>query len=239
MQRFVLAIGVVFGLASVVPAQQLGLGQAMGGRSGQNPAAAVGLQLPTLGQQNQPRTQPTSAFGDLLQQPVTVDPFAARSDPRAAQAQGGTAGARTGFGGATGFGRTGIPGGVRTGGGFGRTGIGFGRGTGGNVASQRPSFVMRLAPVVAGLAPPPSISRVGGYVPRRRVPPVQASLQRIQGLRTVDVQVENGVAVLRGIAESVEARRLAELLVKMEPGVRSVRNEIEVVSATIAPPVQQ
>ncbi len=203
----------------------------------QSPAAQVGL--PTfgqLGQQNQPRSQPTSAFTDILSRPVTTDVFAGRSDPRAAQAQGGS-----GTGGATAFQRSAqsgffgarVPTGLRAGGRFGAFGRNLGSGFGrANLLANRPSFVVRAVQVVAGLTPPPSIRRYGATPPRRAVPPVTATVARIGGIRSVEVTIENGVAVLRGVAESEEARRLATLIVKLEPGVRQVRNEMRVVRST-------
>ena len=229
--RHVLTTALVCGLLAVEAAAQ----QQLGSSPQQNPAAAVGLPtLGQLGQQAQPRSQPTSAFSEMLSQPVTTDVFAGRADPRAAQTQG-TPG-QPGGPMANRFGPTGFFG-TRFGGGFrGAFGGGLGRGFGSTLGRQnmtltRPAFVMRVAPVVAGMAPPPSVVRVGGTPPRRSIPPVVATLQRVGGVRTIEVEMQDGVAVLRGIVETAEAKRVAELIVRLEPGVRTVRNELQVVAA--------
>ena len=210
-----------------------------GNRTQTSPAAQVGLPtLGQMGQQNQPRTQPTSAFSDLLSQPVTTDVFAGRSDPRAAQAQGtggaagGAAGARFGQAGFFGARVPGALGALGAAGRFGAFGRGLGTGLGrSNLLATRPSFVVRAVQVVAGLTPPPSITRYGATPPRRTVPPVVATIERIGGVRSIDVTIRDGVAVLRGVVETEEAKRLAGLIVKLEPGVRQVRNELRVVTA--------
>ncbi len=62
---------------------------------------------------------------------------------------------------------------------------------------------------------------------------MQVHLQQTLGTRVrlngLKIQVDqNGVVVLRGQVESEHARRLAENLVRLEPGVREVRNELQV-----------
>jgi hypothetical protein len=49
-----------------------------------------------------------------------------------------------------------------------------------------------------------------------------------RGITTPDVAVEEGVAVLRGVAESENQRRVLAQLIAMEPGVMGVRNEMTV-----------
>lgn len=51
---------------------------------------------------------------------------------------------------------------------------------------------------------------------------------RLQTIGAIQVVVEQGVAVLRGAVASPHDRSLAEQLVRLEPGVRQVRNELEV-----------
>ena len=48
---------------------------------------------------------------------------------------------------------------------------------------------------------------------------------------SVEVDVTDGVATLRGTAGSSEDRRLAEVMVQLEPGIQAVRNELAVSSA--------
>jgi len=58
---------------------------------------------------------------------------------------------------------------------------------------------------------------------------LQSSLQNsgsIKGARNLVVTVENQTVVLGGTVATERDRRLAEALVRMEPGVRDVRNEI-------------
>lgn len=43
-----------------------------------------------------------------------------------------------------------------------------------------------------------------------------------------DVSVDSGVATITGVASTEKDRRMAELLLKLEPGVRSVDNQIVV-----------
>lgn len=52
---------------------------------------------------------------------------------------------------------------------------------------------------------------------------------RSQSFRNLDLTVlDEGLVVLRGVADSARAKRIAAYVVKMEPGVRAVRNEIVV-----------
>lgn len=48
------------------------------------------------------------------------------------------------------------------------------------------------------------------------------------GTGNLSVRVENGVAILSGQAESAEAARRAAALLSLEPGIRSVRNEVTI-----------
>lgn len=49
-------------------------------------------------------------------------------------------------------------------------------------------------------------------------------------LSGVSVSVRQGVATLRGVADALEAKRLAEIAAGMEPGVASVDNQLEIKS---------
>ncbi len=51
---------------------------------------------------------------------------------------------------------------------------------------------------------------------------------KIQTLGALDVSVKKGVAVLRGTVATPHDRLLAEQLVRLEPGVRQVRNELKI-----------
>lgn len=80
--------------------------------------------------------------------------------------------------------------------------------------------------------------------PQQRVafdyaPPTEATTQRSlqaqfsgersgASLKGVDVNLENGVAVLRGSVDSDESRKLAAIMARLEPGVSKVRDELVV-----------
>ena len=69
---------------------------------------------------------------------------------------------------------------------------------------------------------------------------VRTRLQKILAprvkLRDLQVEVQgNGQVVLRGEVDSEAARRLAENLIRLEPGVRSIRNELTVQPAGSRP----
>jgi hypothetical protein len=214
-----------------------------------------GLQFPSIGSNQEPRTQPTSPFVDLLEQPISNDPFAGlRADPRTAQ-QGQTASGTVGRGGqlgaGLGMGMYGLPGsglmGAYTGFGlggrlpagatmFGRGGLGsaFGRSAGmgrNSSMANRPSFAVRMAPLSAGLAPPPSIATLGAVTPPKLVPPVTAALQRIEGIDSIEVEMAGSTAILKGVVDSPETKRLAEMIMRLEPDVKDVRNELRIASA--------
>jgi osmotically-inducible protein OsmY len=71
--------------------------------------------------------------------------------------------------------------------------------------------------------------------PRLPAPAVRADLQtslsrmpRFQGRDSVQVAMDGPVVVLRGEVNRAEDRRLAEAMVRLTPGVREVRNELQV-----------
>lgn len=101
----------------------------------------------------------------------------------------------------------------------------------------------------AGAVRPP---RVPMYAPRLRIDfgfapqaasEVSAALtRRLQaapfraGTSPIAVSVADGVATLRGEAASAQDRKLAELLVRFEPGIVSVQNQLTVPSAELPTP---
>jgi len=147
---------------------------------------------------------------------------------------GPSSGAGGGFGGTGGFGGVGGVGGFG-GGGLGLGGIGglgglgggfgrnqFGRGAQGQGQGQgKGTFRPAVRPDIA--------------VSRDRIPNVSNQLQtrlasvplpdRLKGTR---VAMENGQVVLRGTVASESDKRMMERLVLLEPGVNSVRNELDV-----------
>lgn len=94
---------------------------------------------------------------------------------------------------------------------------------------------IRTEVLVAFDAPQPSADVVAKTL--------QVRLAKIMGdhhMTVPTVSVQNGTAVLSGVAKSENERRVIESLVSLEPGVRSVRNEMTVAgvptSNTLAPP---
>lgn len=59
----------------------------------------------------------------------------------------------------------------------------------------------------------------------------------LQGLGTIQVGVQNRVAVLRGTVHSERARKLAEQLVLLEPGISGVENELQVTPPPVPAPM--
>jgi hypothetical protein len=64
-----------------------------------------------------------------------------------------------------------------------------------------------------------------------------ARVSRLQNeLNGVEVAVDDaGVATLNGVVDSPEQKRLAEIFVRLEPGVRSISNQLTVQAETVSP----
>lgn len=139
---------------------------------------------------------------------------------------GSTGSTGTGFsdvGGATGARGTGGFGGFGGGGGLGGLGSLFGFG-GGNAGSQstRPPIRTRLRSAInVPLTPPQVVQQVASR--RLQTLPYQA---RMPG---VNVTMQGKTAVISGVVSSERERRMSELLMRLEPGVRSVDNRVVVV----------
>lgn len=127
----------------------------------------------------------------------------------------GRQGGLAGFGGTGRFGNRGFQAGAR----------GFG---------QQPGAAAERAPVRPR-------QRIAFSYPQRSGRSIQQSLAtrlarislRQPGLQGINVTMqEDGVAVLRGQVGSEEDRRLAAIMVRLEPGVRSVQNELSVAPQT-------
>lgn len=133
-------------------------------------------------------------------------------------ARGGMGGGR--FGGAGGFGGMG---GLRGMGGFG--GMGgfnqFGGNQFGNQSQQLPAVRTRLISGVNTLPPPPRA--VGATVNTRL-----SSLQSNGRFAGVGVRMEGRTAILVGRVASEEDKRIARLMVRLEPGVSQIDNRLEV-----------
>ena len=105
------------------------------------------------------------------------------------------------------------------GGGFGGLGALFGNAFGGQATTQKPTLRVRLKSAVNVMLPTPvqrqqSARRVFSQLP----PTVQ--------MQNVNISMNGRTAVLTGSVGTDRERRMAELLMKLEPGVRSVENRI-------------
>ena len=82
--------------------------------------------------------------------------------------------------------------------------------------------VIRPQLVVAFSTPLPAAGTMTSRLSKR--------LNRVQNANYdgVAIEIDGRKAILRGEVESAEARRMAAMLVKLEPGVRSVQNELTI-----------
>jgi len=89
-------------------------------------------------------------------------------------------------------------------------------------ANQQQQRVIRPQLVVAFNTPLPSAGTMTSRLSKR--------LSKVQNANYdgVAVEVDGRKAILRGEVDSAEARRMAAMLVKLEPGVRSVQNELTI-----------
>jgi hypothetical protein len=104
-----------------------------------------------------------------------------------------------------------------------------------SITTRNPPQPIRTEVQVAFAAPQPSADVVAKSL--------QIRLAKIMGehhMTVPTVSVQNGTAVVSGVAKSENERSVIESLVSLEPGVRSVRNEMTVagapISNTSAPP---
>lgn len=122
---------------------------------------------------------------------------------------GGLGGGGRGFGGFGGFGGLG---------GLGGFGNAFGMG---NTASSKPAVRARLA----GPVDVPAEMRVASQLRTQQQVQTTAAQRFVRGY---SVSHNDGVATISGTVSSEKDRRMAELLLKLEPGVRRVENQISV-----------
>lgn len=131
------------------------------------------------------------------------------------QARTTTRGGAAGMGGMRGFGGMGF-GGL---GGFGMNRFGANP-FGANATTQTPSVRVRLRSDVQ--TPVQPVQAVESRVQRQVL--VNSPIQRrVDGM---SVSVLDGVATITGTANSEQDRRMAELVLRLEPGVRQVNNQI-------------
>ncbi|MEM6472221.1 MAG: BON domain-containing protein, partial [Planctomycetota bacterium] len=168
------------------------------------------------------------ATGDSLFQPEEVESSAFSQIERgssigSSSTQGfgvvAESGGTGGFGGGSSFFGGGGGGGL---GGLGGLFGGFGNAFGGQGAqSTRPTLRVRLKSAIQ-MAPPTAAQRQQSA--RRALARVPSTIQ----LRGVRVAMDGQTAVLSGSVQSSRERRMAELLMKLEPGVRGVDNQLSV-----------
>jgi hypothetical protein len=112
-------------------------------------------------------------------------------------------------------------------------GIGRTNQTGAGNAS-RPQYVTRKVPVPVV----PDGDSTESYTSPDPVTMIQESLSSLPGTY-VQVEIDGDTAVLRGAVASESERRIAERMVKLEPDVRRVRNELLVTGGSPRPaPIQ-
>lgn len=91
---------------------------------------------------------------------------------------------------------------------------------GGNQQTQRTVRTRLVSRIVAPTATPMVVqSRVQNTFTQIAAKP------RFSGIQ---VEMDGGTAVLKGAVASADDKRMAYLLVQLEPGVREVRNELEI-----------
>lgn len=126
-------------------------------------------------------------------------------------AGGAAGGARGGLGGLGGFG----------GGGLGALGQLFGGFGAGTSQSTKPVIRTRLRSAITGVAMPPA--RVQRTANRR----IQTLSNQPQ-LRGVRVEMQGRKAVMTGTVGSTRDRRMSEMLIRLEPGVSQIDNQLVV-----------
>jgi hypothetical protein len=156
-----------------------------------------------------------------------LDPDTVFSNVERGETVGSTGATGTGFsevsaasGGGGGLG--GLGGGLGGLGGFGGLGNLFGGRFGtGAAQTAKPAIRTRLRSAIAVQArPPASVQQAANQ--RFRALPSQPQL------RGINVTMQGRTAIIRGVVSSQRDRRMSELLMRLEPGVRSVDNQVTV-----------
>jgi len=205
MPRFVIQSNVVFSAICV-------FGMFAGGNVMAQTTSGTGAASTTIG-------QPTTTGGSL-------DADAAFSQVERGSTVGATGATGSGFSAASSSNGGTTSRGVSSFGGFGG-GLGalgglqglFG-GLGGQAQNSKPAIRTRLRSAIEGDRPPLSID------PQNAGTRFE-SLDRPQ-FQSVMVQVKDGVGTLTGVVPSPRERRMSELLLRLEPGVREVKNDLQV-----------
>lgn len=214
----------VVGMAAVLPAKAFAQrgGASMGASAMPN---SFGLQTNSpLGAGGSFRPN-NSSFGSPLglQTPTAgtnANPFdSARADP---QQQGRTAnatGARatTGQTNRRGTGQRAFTGAARQGNNFGRNAMNpFSGNQRGQAASVPPPVITRIDFPIESVSPTVIVESA-----RQVLTPVT-----LPGIRDMNLELNNGVAILQGVVKTEREAQLAAALLSLEPGVRSIDNQL-------------
>ncbi|MCA9138268.1 MAG: BON domain-containing protein [Planctomycetales bacterium] len=163
------------------------------------------------GTQFQPEGPDLSAFSGI-DRGESVGTASTQGFGLTAESTGGVTGAgRTGGGGGGGFGGGGL------GGLFGALGSAFG---GQSASSQKPTIRVRLRSAVDVA---PLAAEQVQFSARRAL-----SVTPRSGMRGVNVVMDGRTAILQGVVGSEKDRRMSELLIRLEPGVSRVDNQVVV-----------
>jgi hypothetical protein len=189
----------------------------------QTPSGGIGVTTP--GTEGVGGTPDSTAAADLLN-PDAVFSAVERGDTVGSTGSTGAGfsdlSAASGGGGGAGGGLGGLGGGLGGLGGFGGLGNLFGnRFNTGAAQSAKPAVRTRLRSAIDIQATPPAtVQQVLNQ--RLRTLPTQPQL------RGVNVTMQGRTAIIRGEVGSQRDRRMTELLMRLEPGVRSVDNQVTV-----------
>lgn len=129
-------------------------------------------------------------------------------------------------------GGAGVGGGTR---GIGTGGLGQGQGQGSSTNNSFNTVGIRRAPAFATVLSPdlPLVKHVPAEVHAELVRTLETSTFLKE--KNIQVAMEGGLVVLKGLVANDRERRIAEGFVRMTPGVREVRNEL-IVPATMGTP---
>ncbi|MGB7345273.1 MAG: BON domain-containing protein [Pirellulaceae bacterium] len=154
------------------------------------------------------QTEPDTSAFDQIQRGDSVTAAATTGfGPAATQGTGGASAFGGGGGGFGGFGGLGGLGGL------------FGGGLGGGTQSTKPTIRTRLRSAVE--VAPRSVSEVQMNANDRIV-----QLPQRQGLQNVQINMVGRTAIIEGTATTDRDRRMAELLMRLEPGVSQIQNNV-------------
>lgn len=112
-----------------------------------------------------------------------------------------------------------------------------GRGGTGRTTSSTSTRTRQVRPTFRlGFVPSQALSALNiGARAKQRVASVKSRVKQLSGVN-VNASQTKGVVTLRGSVRSESAKRLAAALLRLEPGVRKVQNQIQVADASSVKP---